>query len=275
MTVPKYDDLFAPLLRAIHELGGSASISEQEDRVAADLSLSNKDVAEIHRGSTTKLHYRLAWARTYLKNFGLLENSSRGIWALTPEGLEVKAVDKDTVRRAVDNLERKEAASRASPEQQPVEPSWEDRLLEVLKSMPASAFERFCQRLLRESGFTQVEVTGKSGDGGIDGKGVVRIGGVLSFHVIFQCKRYKGSVGPGVIRDLRGAMDGRTDKGLLLTTGTFTRDARGEAQRAGATPIDLIDGEELVDRLKQLKSVEIKARVVEEVVVNRKWFDEL
>lgn len=142
--------------------------------------------------------------------------------------------------------------------------------------MPASAFERLCQRLLRESGFTQVEVTGKSGDGGIDGKGVVRIGGVLSFHVIFQCKRYKGSVGPGVIRDLRGAMDGRADKGLLLTTGTFTRDARGEAQRAGATPIDLIDGEELVDRLKQLKmGVEIKTRVIEEVVVNRKWFDDV
>jgi len=72
--------------------------------------------------------------------------------------------------------------------------------------------------LLRESGLIQVEVTGRSGDGEIDGKGVVRIGGVLSFHVIFQCKRYKGSVGPGVIRDLRGAMMGRADKGLLLTT---------------------------------------------------------
>jgi restriction system protein len=122
----------------------------------------------------------------------ILENSSRGIWALTPKGLKVTAVDKDVVRRAVANLERKEAAGRTSPEQQAVEPSWEDELLDVLKSMPAAAFERLCQRLLRESGFTQVEVTGKSGDGGIDGKGVVRIGSVLSFHVIFQCKRYKG-----------------------------------------------------------------------------------
>ena len=92
----------------------------------------------------------------------------------------------------------------------------------------------------------------------------------------FLQRRYKGSVGPGVIRDLRGAMDGRADKGLLLTTGTFTPDARGEAQRAGATPIDLIDGEELVERLKQLKmGVDIKTQVVEEVVVNRKWFDEV
>ena len=121
-----------------------------------------------------------------------------------------------------------------------------------------------------------MKVTGKSGDGGTDGKGVVRVGGVLSFHVIFQCKRYKGSVGPGVIRDLRGALDGAADKGLLLTTGTITRDARGEAQRPGATPIDLIDGEELVQRLKDLQmGVEITKHTVEDVKVNRKWFDDV
>ena len=140
-------------------------------------------------------------------------------------------------------------------------------LLEVLKSMPAAAFERLCQRLLRESGFTQVKVTGKSGDGGTDGKGVVRVGGVLSFHVIFQCKRYKGSVGPGVIRDLRGALDGAADKGLLLTTGTITRDARGEAQRPGATPIDLFKDLQM--------GVEITKHTVEDVKVNRKWFDDV
>ena len=121
-----------------------------------------------------------------------------------------------------------------------------------------------------------MKVTGKSGDGGTDGKGVVRVGGVLSFHVIFQCKRYKGSVGPGVIRDLRGALDGAADKGLLLTTGTITRDARGEAQRPGATPIDLIDGEELVQRFKDLQmGVEITKHTVEDVKVNRKWFDDV
>lgn len=143
-----------------------------------------------------------------------------------------------------------------------------------MKGLAADAFERLSQRVLRESGFTQVEVTGRGGDGGIDGKGVVRIGGVLSFHVIFQCKRYKGSVGAGVIRDLRGAMMGRADKGLLLTTGTITRDARREAQRDGATPIDLIDGEDLVQRLKDLEmGVDISKHVVEDVKVNRQWFE--
>ena len=73
--------------------------------------------------------------------------------------------------------------------------------------------------MLRKSGFTQVDVTGRSGDGGIDGIGIMRLGGFLSFRVLFQCKRYKGSVGAGTVRDFRGAMIGRTDKGLIVTTG--------------------------------------------------------
>ena len=128
--------------------------------------------------------------------------------------------------------------------------SWEEQLLEIVKNIPPAAFERLCQRLLRESGFIQVEVTGKTSDGGIDGKGVVRLGGILSFHVLFQCKRYKGSVSASIIRDFRGALIGRADKGLVVTTGTFTREARLEARRDGATPIDLIDGQELVEKLK-------------------------
>jgi restriction system protein len=273
MAVPKYDDFFNPLLRAMHELGGSASIDEQEDKVAGILNLSDKDLAEIHRGSRTKVQYRLAWARTYLKHYGLLENSARGVWTLTPKGLKTNNVDARAVNRAVNKTRRTEPSA-ASEEKPPKEVAWEEELLKVLKALPPSAFERLSQRVLRESGFTQVEVTGRSGDGGIDGKGVVRIGGVLSFHVIFQCKRYKGSVGPGVIRDLRGAMMGRADKGLLLTTGTITRDARKEAQRDGATPIDLIDGEDLVRRLKELgMGVTIAQHIVEDIAVDRIWFD--
>src|SRR5438046_8254026 len=104
--------------------------------------------------------------------------------------------------------------------------------------MPPHAFERLAQRLLRKSGFSSARVTGRSGDGGIDGLGVYQIS-LLSFPAFFQCKRYKGSVGPGAVRDFRGAMAGRGDKGLLITTGTFTNDARAEAQRGGASPIDL------------------------------------
>jgi len=275
MPVPKYDDLFNPLVQAIRELGGSASIPEQEDRVASILKLSNKDLAEIHRGTRTKFNYRLAWARNYLKNYGVLENSERGIWSLTQKGKKSKSVDKDDVKRSVNNQFRKRADNEAADGALSAETSaWEDDLLELVRSMAPAAFERLCQRLLRECGFVQVEVTGKTSDGGIDGRGVVRLGGLLSFHMIFQCKRFKGSVGAPVIRDFRGALDGRADKGLVITTGSFTGDARREAQREGAIPIDLIDGEALVGKLKELRiGVRINTKTIEEIEIDKDFFE--
>lgn len=278
MAVPTFDELFNPLLAALNNLGGSASISEQEAEVAKILKLSEKEIAEIHRGNRTKLSYRLAWARNYLKRYGILANSQRGVWSLTPLGLKTKQVDNEEIKRVVYALDKKIEEETESDNRQDLEeaPSWEDNLLEIVKKIKPDAFERLCQRLLRESGFVQVEITGRSGDGGIDGKGVVRIGGILSFHVVFQCKRYKGSVPPSVVRDFRGAFVGRADKGLIITTGAFTRDARSEAQRDGATPIDLIDGEDLVEKLKQLGiGVEVKEKVVEEVIIQKDYFEKL
>ena len=127
---------------------------------------------------------------------------------------------------------------------------WREKLLDKLFAMDPSAFERLAQRLLREAGFRNVEVVGKSGDGGIDGVGVYQLS-LVSFPIYFQCKRYKGTVSPSTVRDFRGAMSGRGEKGLLITTGTFTRDAREEANRDGAPPVELINGENLCDLLKQ------------------------
>ena len=278
MPIPKYDDLFNPLLQAVRNLGGSASVAEQEDEVATILKLTDAEVSEIHRGNRTKLSYRLAWARNYLKRYGVLDNSSRGVWALTSEGQKHQTLSKDLVKKFVQSLDRDVVSNggeidhvNVSDELKNID--WEDKLLAIIKAMQSDAFERLCQRLLRESGFIQVEVTGKTNDGGIDGKGVVRIGGLLSFHVIFQCKRYQGSVSSPTVRDFRGAMVGRADKGLLITTGTFTKDARTEAQRDGAPPIDLIDGEALVEKLKELRiGVQIKERVVEEVFIDEAYF---
>ncbi|WP_341910795.1 restriction endonuclease [Polaromonas sp. YR568] len=278
MPIPKYDDLFNPLLQAVRNLGGSASVAEQEDEVATILKLTDAEVSEIHRGNRTKLSYRLAWARNYLKRYGVLDDSSRGVWALTSEGQKHQTLSKDIVKKFVQSLDRDTVSGGSEVDHVDVSDElkdidWEDKLLAVIKAMQPDAFERLCQRLLRESGFIQVEVTGKTNDGGIDGKGVVRIGGLLSFHVIFQCKRYQGSVSSPVVRDFRGAMVGRADKGLLITTGTFTKDARTEAQRDGAPPIDLIDGEALVEKLKELRiGVQIKERVVEEVFIDEAYF---
>jgi restriction system protein len=150
---------------------------------------------------------------------------------------------------------------------------WRDTLLDVLQQIPPASFEKLCQRVLRESGFTRVQITGKSGDGGVDGIGVLRIA-LLSFHVFFQCKRYKGSVGASAIRDFRGAMVGRTDKGLFITTGSFTPEAKREATRDGAPVLDLIHGEALCAILKDL-SLGVGTRQVEEVSINPTWFSAL
>ena len=144
----------------------------------------------------------------------------------------------------------------------------------AIQNMPPTGFERLCQRVLRESGFIDVEVTGRSGDGGIDGRGTIRFAGLIGFPVLFQCKRYTGSVTPSQIRDFRGAMTGRADRGLFITTGSFTREAHREATRDGAPPIDLINGELLVEKLKEL-GLGVTTRQVEVVEVNTGWFDNL
>lgn len=272
MAVPKYDDLFNPLIKAVHRLGGSASVSEIEDNVADLLNLSEEDINDIHRGNTTKLSYRLAWTRNYLKRFGVLENSSRGVWSLTAKGKTTPTVDKDEVNKFV---KRTDAHTKPEDDQGNLSDhesqTWRDSLLGEIKKLTPPEFEKLCQRILRESGFIQVAVTGRSGDGGIDGRGVVRLGGFLSFHVIFQCKRYEGSVTSQQIREFKGTMVGRADKGLFLTTGTFTRDARQEALRDGSSPIDLVDGEMLVEKMKEL-GLGVKVSSQEVVEIDTGWF---
>ena len=187
--------------------------------------MSDEEASEIHHGNRTKLSYRLAWARNYLKRYGILENSSRGVWALTARGQSIDKVDVRDVKRIVKRRARlgddNQRHEEIDEEGALAEDRWQDVALDTIKTISPKAFEILCQRLLRESGFIQVEVTGRSGDGGIDGRGVVKVGGILSFHVIFQCKRYKDTVSPGMVRDFRGAMVGRADKGLFITTGTF------------------------------------------------------
>jgi restriction system protein len=271
MSVPTYDNLYNPLIKALKELGGSGSVSEIEGKVAEILKLSEEDINDIHRNNTTKLSYRLAWTRNYLKRYGVLENSARAIWALTPRGKTTTEVDKDEVNRTVKALDQKTTSIEDEIESPEEALLWQEEYLEQLQALTPKGFEYLCQRMLRESGFVQVEVTGRSGDGGIDGRGIIKIGGLLSFHIIFQCKRYVGSVSSQQIRDFRGAMVGRADKGLVITTGTFTRDARQEATRDGAPPVDLMDGEALVEKMKELR-LGVKVEMEEMVEVDKDWF---
>jgi restriction system protein len=277
IDIPTFDKLMNPVMQALKQLGGSGTIEEINSKVAEVAKLSDAQLEVLHdpdEGSQTEAEYRLAWARTYLKKYGVLENSSRGVWALTPQGRQLEQVNPQVVRRVVQNQKKQEQPSIADEgEIEAVgEISWRDELLTTLLKMEPAAFERLVQRLLRESGFIQVEVTGQSGDGGIDGKGIMRLGGLLSFHVLFQCKRYQGSVTASQVRDFRGAMMGRADKGLLITTGNFTKDAMKEATRDGASAIDLIDGDQLLEKLKELRlGVRTEKVEIEKVIVDRDW----
>ena len=224
-------------------------------------------------GRLSKLSYNLHWAKTYLKKAGALDNVSQGVWAITSKG---KAVGRADIKPAVAAIRRDRRQSRKArpsdlkPDDDSSQNDWKDELLTLLKAMSPEAFERLSKRVLREAGFIKVEVTGQSGDGGIDGIGVLRIA-LLSFQVYFQCKRWKGSVPARQMRDFRGAMVGRQDKGLFITTGTFTADAQKEASRDGAPAIDLIDGDRLCDLLKDYK-LGVRTEMVEDVTLQPDWF---
>jgi restriction system protein len=275
---PTYDELMWPTLEAIKALGGSGTNEEIVDRIAEDRGYPVTFLNEPHKsGNMTKLEYRGAWARTYLKFAGCVENSARGVWSITKQGEAVQVGDiARLVKLAKETQKSKSTQTTAISSDaedvltESVEMDWKEQLLFEMQKIDPSDFEKLCQRLLRESGFVRVEVTGKTGDGGIDGTGVLRMN-LLSFHVLFQCKRFKGSVGSSVVRDFRGAMVGRADKGLIITTGNFTSEARKEASRDGAPAIDLIDGNDLCDLLKSLR-LGVEVTTVESVTVNRKWF---
>jgi restriction system protein len=215
----------------------------------------------------------LAWVRTYLKKAGLADNSARGVWSLTDAGEKISDKELLLVPKKVRWLKKtkdEHVQSHLDGEEDD-EPDWQEQVLSALSKIKPDAFERLCQRVLRESGFTRVEVTGRSGDGGIDGIGILRVN-LVSFHVFFQCKRWKGSVGASVVRDFRGAMVGRADKGLIITTSAFTADARREATRDGAPAIDLVDGEAICGLLKDLK-LGVIVNLAEEVKVEPKFFN--
>lgn len=273
----QYDDLMNPVIKALKNLGGSGTIEEINNKVAEIAKIPSEQLEVLHnpeKGGMTEIEYRLMWTRTYLKQYGIIENSTRGVWSLTEKGSAIEQVDeKDVVRVVRENLKKNRQEPSGGSDEPNAKIEWQEELLDVILRMSPSGFERLVQRLLRESGFVQVEVTGQSGDGGIDGHGIMRLGGLLSFHVIFQAKRWKGPVGASQVRDFRGAMVGRADKGLLITTGAFTKDALKEATRDGAPAIDLVDGDQLVEKLKQLSlGVSTKKIEVEQVSIDQKWF---
>ncbi len=278
IKVPNFDQLIEPTFKALKNLGGSGTNDEILSEIIKIMHLSNDVIDEPHNGSTslTELSYRTAWARTYLKKYGAIENSARSVWSIHQDYTHIETVNYETIVKKVRQI--------VSPRNKPITPKddnveeileetkpWRVHLVEILQNMDPYAFERLTQLILRLSGFEDVVVTKKSGDGGIDGIGKFKLNGIFSFNVAFQCKRYKGQVGAPVVRDFRGSLTNDVEKGVLITTGTFTQAAKEDAKKPGKRQIDLIDGEELIDKIieHRLGVKPIEAYEIEEDFFNK------
>ena len=270
---------FGPLLDGLRALGGSGTPDEVVERIALDLNLTDEIQNETLPSGESRLRNQVAWARFYLVREGLLDSSKRGVWSLTERGRSTKLsleqareIRRRWVRVFEEARRKKSGVLESSPAlEEESEADLHTQLITMLRALPAEGFERLSQRLLREAGFVQVVVTGRSGDGGIDGYGTLQVNPLVSFKVLFQCKRYTGSVSPSQVRDFRGAMSGRADKGIIITTGTFTAEARREASRDGVPPLELIDGEKLVEMFREL---EFGLKPVKTHEIDKTFFEE-
>jgi restriction system protein len=281
---PQFVQFFQPVIDALMELGGSGQPSEVKEVIADKLSIPDDEQAEQIPSGASRFSKNVDWARFYLAKAGYIDASTRGVWSLTESGRNLKLTNVSALKLfqevhqtfSVERRKQKDKTSKSEvidveneiPDE---ETDHRSILLKKLTTVSPEGFERLCQRLLRESGFESVTVTGRSGDGGLDGIGVLQVNPFVSFKVLFQCKRYSGSVSPSQVRDFRGAMQGRADKGLILTTGTFTSEAKKEAVRDGVPPIELVDGEKLIDMFETLELGLKPKRAFE---VDEKFFDD-
>ena len=277
--VPNYDKLVEATFTALKNLGGSGKNDEINEEATRLLNLPDEvlDITHSDSSSMSEINYRLAWARTLLKNYGAIENSARCVWSITPNFSNINTVDGDYINK---NYHKKQLPKNISEEQmeengvevpEEIKP-WRKKLHSILINMNPYSFEKLSQRLLRECGFEDVHVTKKSGDGGIDGTGRLKINGIFSFNIAFQCKRYQGTVGAPEIRDFRGSLTTDIEKGVFITTGTFSKAAIDEASNLGKQQINLIDGEEFMTKLAEY---EIGLREIKDYEIDENYFEKL
>ena len=272
---PQFLRFIRPVIDVLRTNGGSAKSSDVIDEVLEVCKISDEEYNAKLKSGESRVRNQIQWARMYLVNAGYINRGQRGQWTLTEKALGSNLSESDVFslfREVQDSF--KESTSSETVETVPTaeqldekpteEYSFQSSLIRRLKDLSASGFEKVCRRLLSECGLEQVEVTGKSGDGGIDGHGLLELNPLVRVRVIFQCKKYEKSVTPSHVRDFRGAMQGRAEKGIFITTGYFTPDAKKEAVRDGVPAIELVDGEKLVE-LFQKYSLGVQSKTVYEI----------
>ena len=279
VTVPKRYDTLEPLLEGLRQLGGSAPKSDVVDKVAELLQLTDEQRNVLTNRGQPVFDDELSWARWILDKSGLIDGSQRGIWQLTDKGWATKTIDKDQIiatkeRYLQEQRQTKRAgkstAQKARSQAPPDTPDWKSDLIARMRTLTPYQFELMSRNLLQKLGLKDVKVTQKSNDGGIDGYGIVKIAGIVGFKMAFQCKRYQGSISPKDIQAFRGAVTDKVEKYLFITTGTFTAQAKREAERLF---IDLLDGDELAERMADAKAG-VKNQLVVDETYFRKFRDE-
>lgn len=282
MKGPQFLSYINPILVTLKEMGGAGITSEVIDNVIDRLKIPDDEVEKTNQSGQSTVRNRIQWARLYLTKSGFLESKERGTWKLTDKGWNANLTEFDieqlfkSVQQSIKSSKQEIKPTLAKKEILEEEYSTEEEehtqlLLNLIQNLSPAGFERLCKRLLTECGFQSVQVTGKAGDNGIDGIGLLEINDLVSFKVLFQCKRYKETVSPSQIRDFRGAMQGRADKGIILTTGRFTKEAKSEAIRDGVPPIELVDGEKLVNLFEKFELGLIPKTIYE---IDSNFFDE-
>jgi len=268
---------FGPLLDALRDLGDSGRPREVSARIAKKLVLPDELLDQTLKSGGNKFHNQVTWARQYLVWEGLLDSSKHGTWTLTARGRNAHLGDKEAreiflkwVSIHAENRKQKRDEQEAGIDVLSPEDRVEDQednekldLLSTLRSISPAGFEKVCRELLRESGFSNVEVTGGSADGGIDGFGTLEINPFVSFRVLFQCKRYaRGNlVSRAQVGDFRNSMIGRAEKGIIITTSGYSNSAIQEATREGAPQVELVDGDKLIEMFQRVELGLIKRTV--------------
>lgn len=272
MKGPNFLRYCIPLLRVMKNLGGSGAASEVVNAVIEDLKIPDAEVEQLIPSGQSRVRNQIQWARFYLTKAGLMDSPKSGSWRLTPDGVVAK-LNEDQVYELFQQVAQQFGGGKKKPKKVEVnidnaiveDEEHTESLLDTLKALSPKGFERICKRLLTEIGIHDIQITGGAGDQGIDGIGRIRLNDVVNFNIVFQCKRYKETVSPALVRDFRGSMQGRAEKGLILTTGRFTSEAQKEANRDGVPPIELIDGERLVSLFEKYE-LGLKPKTVYELV---------
>lgn len=273
MSGPKFIKFFIPLIEVLKDNGGIGKTSDIIDLVVERQGITEKELEDLIPSGESRIRNQIHWARFYLVKAGLMDSPKEGTWRLTQNGFDSK-LNENEAYTLYRKISKKYSSIGNSKEQKKSENEFDEKvvddekqnseLLNILKTLSPNGFERLCKRLLTEIGINDITITGSSGDHGIDGIGIINLNDIVNFNIVFQCKRYKETVGPHFVRDFRGAMQGRAEKGLIISTGRFTLEAKKEANRDGVPPIELIDGERLVGLFEKYE-LGLKPKIIYEI----------